>query len=140
MPLAGAVGEFGGCHAAVLRLLTVERRIADPVLAAQLCGLHASLMLAQHANDLILGKTASPHRSSPSDELTYQRHVFRVAAQRVDGRPGSSRIDKRPISLIVKYMQMRHSCSLLAERFARLTRNQHESTAPQAPTCRSNPF
>jgi hypothetical protein len=33
-------------------------------------------MLAQHANDLILGKSASPHHSSPSDELTYQWHEF----------------------------------------------------------------
>lgn len=36
-------------------------------------------MLAQHANDLILGKSASPHHSSPSDELTYQRYDFRGA-------------------------------------------------------------
>jgi hypothetical protein len=33
-------------------------------------------MLAQHTNDLILGKSASPHRSSPSDELTYQWYDF----------------------------------------------------------------
>jgi hypothetical protein len=33
-------------------------------------------MLAQHANDLILGKSASPHHSPPSDELTYQWHDF----------------------------------------------------------------
>jgi hypothetical protein len=33
-------------------------------------------MLAQHPNDLILGKSTSPHRSSPSDELTYQWHDF----------------------------------------------------------------
>jgi DNA invertase Pin-like site-specific DNA recombinase len=39
-------------------------------------------MLAQHAYDLILGKSASPHRSSPSDELTYQWHDFRGARQR----------------------------------------------------------
>ena len=45
----------------------------------RLGGLHASLVLTQHAYDLILGKTASPHRSSPSDELTYQWHVFRGA-------------------------------------------------------------
>jgi hypothetical protein len=32
-------------------------------------------MLAQHNNNLILGKSASPHRSSPSDELTYQWHI-----------------------------------------------------------------
>ena len=38
--------------------------------------LHAGLMLAQHANDLVLGKSASPHHSSPSDELTYQWHEF----------------------------------------------------------------
>jgi hypothetical protein len=38
-------------------------------------------MLAQHANDLILGKSASPHHSSPSDELTYQWHDFRGARQ-----------------------------------------------------------
>jgi hypothetical protein len=66
-------------------LPVVKRRIADPVLAAQVGGLHASLMLAQHANDLILGKSASPHRSSPSDELTYHgmdsgEHVSRGAA------------------------------------------------------------
>jgi hypothetical protein len=30
-------------------------------------------------SDLILSKTASPHRSSPSDELTYQWHDFRGA-------------------------------------------------------------
>jgi hypothetical protein len=39
-------------------------------------------MLAQHANDLILGKSASPHHSSPSDELTYQWHDFRGARQK----------------------------------------------------------
>jgi hypothetical protein len=38
-------------------------------------------MLAQHANDLILGKSASPHHSSPSDELTYQWHDFWGAGQ-----------------------------------------------------------
>jgi hypothetical protein len=38
-------------------------------------------MLAQHANDLILGKSASPHHSSPSDELTYQWHDFWGARQ-----------------------------------------------------------
>ncbi|WP_211091135.1 hypothetical protein, partial [Sphingomonas sp. S2M10] len=42
---------------------------------------HASLMLPQHPNDLILGKSASPHRSSPSDELTYQWHEFWGAGQ-----------------------------------------------------------
>jgi len=46
------------------------------MLPAQLGGLHAGLMLAQHANDLILGQSASPHHSSPSDELTYQWHDF----------------------------------------------------------------
>jgi hypothetical protein len=51
------------------------------VLAAQVGGLHASLMLAQHANDLIRGKSASPHHSSPSDELTYQWHDFWGARQ-----------------------------------------------------------
>jgi hypothetical protein len=50
------------------------------VLPAQLGRLHASLMLAQHPNDLILGKTASPHCSSPSDEQTYQWLDFRGAA------------------------------------------------------------
>jgi transposase len=51
-------------------------------------------MLAQHPNDLILGKTASPHRSSPSDELTYQWHDFRGAGQRrwhYMGHAGTSR-------------------------------------------------
>jgi hypothetical protein len=38
-------------------------------------------MLPQHANDLLFGKSASPHRSSPSDELTYQWHDFRGAGQ-----------------------------------------------------------
>ncbi|WP_233130815.1 hypothetical protein, partial [Sphingomonas jeddahensis] len=42
---------------------------------------HSSLVLTQHAYDLILGKTASPHRSSPSDQLTYQWHDFRGAGQ-----------------------------------------------------------
>ncbi|WP_326525042.1 hypothetical protein, partial [Sphingomonas sp.] len=37
----------------------------------------------QHPNDLILGKSASPHRSSPSDELTYQWHEFWGAGQTV---------------------------------------------------------
>ena len=32
----------------------VKGRIADPLLPAQVGGLHASLMLPQHANDLIL--------------------------------------------------------------------------------------
>ena len=49
------------------------------MLPAQVRRLHASLMLAQHANDLILGKSDSPHRSSPSDKLTYQWHNFRGA-------------------------------------------------------------
>ncbi|WP_207893459.1 hypothetical protein, partial [Sphingomonas sp. PP-CE-1G-424] len=39
-------------------------------------------MLAQHANDLILGKSASPHHSSPSDELTYQWHDLWGAGHR----------------------------------------------------------
>lgn len=55
--------------------------LPDPMLAAQVRRLHASLMLAQHPNDLILGKSASPHRSSPSDELTYQWHEFWGAGQ-----------------------------------------------------------
>ncbi|WP_164542694.1 hypothetical protein [Sphingomonas sp. ABOLD] len=38
-------------------------------------------MLPQHPNDLILGKSASPHHSSPSDELTYQWHDFWGAGQ-----------------------------------------------------------
>jgi len=33
-------------------------------------------MLPQHSNDLILTKSASPHHSSPDDELTYQWHDF----------------------------------------------------------------
>jgi hypothetical protein len=33
-------------------------------------------MLSQHTNDLIFGKSASPHHSPPSDELTYQWHDF----------------------------------------------------------------
>lgn len=49
------------------------------MLPAQLGGLYASLVLTQHAYDLILGKTASPHRSSPYDGLTYQWHDFRGA-------------------------------------------------------------
>ncbi|WP_206433299.1 hypothetical protein, partial [Sphingomonas sp. S-NIH.Pt15_0812] len=65
---------------------------------------HASLVLTQHAYDLILGKTASPHRSSPSDELTYQWHVFRGARQnRFLIRPGMPKMSvnngsKRSIS------------------------------------------
>jgi hypothetical protein len=43
-------------------------------------------VLTQHAYDLILGKTASPHRSSPSDELTYQWHDFRGARQRTSAQ------------------------------------------------------
>ncbi|WP_419807686.1 ATP-binding protein [Sphingomonas sp.] len=54
------------------------------MLAAQVRRLHASLVLAQHANDLILGKSASPHRSSPSDELTYQWHDSRGAGHMLD--------------------------------------------------------
>jgi hypothetical protein len=38
-------------------------------------------MLSQHPNNLILGKSASPHHSSPSDELTYQWHDFWGAGQ-----------------------------------------------------------
>ncbi|MDP1640310.1 MAG: hypothetical protein Q8L61_05270 [Hyphomicrobium sp.] len=38
-------------------------------------------MLAQNTNDLLFGETASPHRSSPSDKLTYQWHEFRGAGQ-----------------------------------------------------------
>lgn len=49
------------------------------VLPAQLGGLRASLVLTPHPYDLILGKTASPHRSSPYDELTYLWHDFRAA-------------------------------------------------------------
>ena len=33
---------------------------------------HARLTLLQHPNDLLFGKPASPHHSSPYDELTYQ--------------------------------------------------------------------
>ena len=42
------------------------------MLAPQVGRLHANLMLAQHANDLIIGKSAPPRPLSPSDELTYQ--------------------------------------------------------------------
>jgi hypothetical protein len=47
-------------------------------------------VLTQHAYDLILGKTASPHRSSPSDELTYQWHDFRGARHRLCKETGMS--------------------------------------------------
>jgi len=40
-------------------------------------------MLAQHANDLILGKTASPHHPTPPDELTSQWHDFQGAGHSV---------------------------------------------------------
>jgi len=63
-------------HPAVFRLPVVERRIINPVLPAQLGGFHAGLILAQHANDLIPGKLASPHHSSPSDEQISQWHDF----------------------------------------------------------------
>ena len=65
----------------VLRLPGVKRCVADPVLATKVRRLRASLMLAQHANNLFLGKSASPHHSSPSDELTYQWHDFWGAGQ-----------------------------------------------------------
>lgn len=48
--------------------------------AAQIHSLHASIMIAQHPNDLLF-KLASPHHSSPSDELNYQWHDFREARQ-----------------------------------------------------------
>ncbi len=36
-----------------------------------------------HPNDLILGKSASPHHASPADELTYQWHDFWGARHRL---------------------------------------------------------
>jgi hypothetical protein len=50
-------------------------------------------MLAQHANDLILGKSASPHHSSPSDELTYQWHEFWGAGHGELGEPAVQAAD-----------------------------------------------
>jgi hypothetical protein len=58
-------------------------------------------VLTQHAYDLILGKTASPHRSSPSDELTYQWHDFRGARQ-ARSSPGRTIYDWRHYLAVVQ--------------------------------------
>ena len=54
-----------------------------------------SLVLTQHADDLILGKMALPHRSSPSDELTTQWHDFRGARQPMSGEELKARVQSR---------------------------------------------
>src|SRR6185437_12090842 len=49
-------------HPAKLGLPTVERRRADPVLAAHLGGRKPGLLLAQHRNDLLFREPRSLHR------------------------------------------------------------------------------
>lgn len=56
------------------------------MLAAQVGRFHAGLMLPQHTDDLILDKSASPHRSSPTNELIYQWHNFCGADECITGR------------------------------------------------------
>src|SRR5271163_3580770 len=54
-------------HAAVLRLPAIERRRADPMLAAQIRRLHSRLMLLQYPDDLLFRIPALLHLwSSPS--------------------------------------------------------------------------
>ena len=54
IPAIPLTRRLGHGHPAILRLPVAERRVADPVLAAQLGGLHASLLLAQHPTALLL--------------------------------------------------------------------------------------
>src|SRR5215469_17138849 len=53
----------GHLHAAVLRTPRVKRRIADPVLAAQLDDRNARLVLLQHLDDLLLAEPSLAHSS-----------------------------------------------------------------------------
>ncbi len=52
-------------HPAVLRPPLVERRIADPVLAAQLTSRKSRMVFLQNPDNLFLAKSALPHRLSP---------------------------------------------------------------------------
>lgn len=50
--------------------------ITVSMLPAQFGRLHTNLALTQHTYELILGETASPHRSPASDKPINQRHDF----------------------------------------------------------------
>lgn len=65
----------------VLCIPVVKRRTANAGHATKRRRLHARLMLAQHPNDLLFNRSASPHHSSASDELAYQWHKFRGASE-----------------------------------------------------------
>ena len=69
-------------HAAVLGLPLVERRAADPVLAAHIRRLRPGLMLPQYPDDLFFGEPASASCPSPSagDGLTHLWRRFRGSA------------------------------------------------------------
>src|ERR1700738_5104250 len=54
---------LGDVHAAVFGLPIIQRRFRDPVLAREIGGLRARLMLPQHANNLLVRKPGSLHLS-----------------------------------------------------------------------------
>src|SRR5437762_4138203 len=60
LELAQALG-FRNLHSAELRPPTVERRIAETVLTAQILHCYTSLRLLQNSNDLLLGKPSLLH-------------------------------------------------------------------------------
>src|SRR6516162_5443543 len=59
----------GYLHAGVLRTPRVERRVADPVLAAQLNDRDARLVLLQHLDDLLLAEPSLAHSSVSSRRI-----------------------------------------------------------------------
>lgn len=54
-------------HPAELGLLLVDDRLADPVLPTEVRRLNASLVLSQHADDLLFTERAAPHGLTPNE-------------------------------------------------------------------------
>jgi len=62
----------GHLQPTLLRLQLLECRRAEPVLAANLRSRQASLLLLDHPDDLLLGKTALPHSSPLLGQTLHQ--------------------------------------------------------------------
>ena len=79
----------GHLHAAVLRPPRVERRVADPVLAAQLRSRCPGLLLLQDPDDLLLGEprassSVSSGAYSTSSWLIFGEHIKRHVTAMAD--------------------------------------------------------
>ncbi len=61
-----AFPKIGRIHAAILRLVLVERALVEPVLAAHLRRRHPGFLLFDHPNDLGFHETALSHSFAPS--------------------------------------------------------------------------